>query len=70
MGDEKDAFYVVWKGGIIGVYKSINDLESVLRSSVMFFSLIYLCFFAFQNFLCIWFLFMLGMFDMVCNSIL
>ncbi|XP_042001570.1 uncharacterized protein LOC121750955 isoform X1 [Salvia splendens] len=34
MGDEKDAFYVVWKGDIIGVYKSINDLESVLRSSV------------------------------------
>lgn len=34
MGDEKDAFYVVWKGDIIGVYKSINDLQSVLRSSV------------------------------------
>ncbi|KAK6155163.1 hypothetical protein DH2020_009411 [Rehmannia glutinosa] len=34
MGDEKDAFYVVRKGDAVGVYKSINDLQSVLRSSV------------------------------------
>ncbi|GFP98894.1 uncharacterized protein mb2253c [Phtheirospermum japonicum] len=33
MGDEKDAFYVVRKGDVYGVYKSINDLQSVLRSS-------------------------------------
>ncbi|KAK6153054.1 hypothetical protein DH2020_012693 [Rehmannia glutinosa] len=34
MGDEKDAFYVVQKGNIVGIYKSISDLQSVLRSSV------------------------------------
>ncbi|KAL0377465.1 UNVERIFIED_CONTAM: Xyloglucan glycosyltransferase 4 [Sesamum radiatum] len=34
MGDEKDAFYVVRKGDAVGVYKSISDLQSVLRSSV------------------------------------
>ncbi|KAL6518859.1 hypothetical protein OROHE_017612 [Orobanche hederae] len=34
MGDEKDAFYVVRKGDVVGVYKSINDLQSLLRSSV------------------------------------
>ncbi|XP_075474997.1 uncharacterized protein LOC142505772 isoform X1 [Primulina tabacum] len=34
MGDEKDAFYVVRKGNSVGVYKSISDLQSVLRSSV------------------------------------
>ncbi|KAL1538603.1 hypothetical protein AAHA92_27329 [Salvia divinorum] len=33
MGDEKDAFYVVRKGGVFGVYKSITDLESVLQAS-------------------------------------
>lgn len=37
MGDEKDAFYVVRKGGVVGVYKSITDLESVLQASVIFF---------------------------------
>lgn len=36
MGDEKDAFYVVWKGDTIGVYKSINDFQSILQSSVIF----------------------------------
>ncbi|KAL8043931.1 hypothetical protein ABFX02_08G014950 [Erythranthe guttata] len=35
MGDEKDAFYVVRKGDSVGVYKNINDLQSVLRSSVI-----------------------------------
>ncbi|XP_011085803.2 uncharacterized protein LOC105167697 isoform X1 [Sesamum indicum] len=34
MADEKDAFYVVRKGDTVGVYKSISDLQSVLRSSV------------------------------------
>ncbi|XP_051121002.1 uncharacterized protein LOC127244503 isoform X2 [Andrographis paniculata] len=34
MSDEKDAFYVVRKGDAVGVYKSISDLQSVLRSSV------------------------------------
>ncbi|KZV57709.1 hypothetical protein F511_03169 [Dorcoceras hygrometricum] len=34
MGDDKDAFYVVRKGNTVGVYKSISDLQSVLRSSV------------------------------------
>ncbi|GER35770.1 Hop-interacting protein THI034 [Striga asiatica] len=34
MGDEKDAFYVVRKGDVVGVYRSINDLQSVLQSSV------------------------------------
>lgn len=34
MGDEKDAYYVVRKGDVYGVYKSISDLQSVLRSSV------------------------------------
>ncbi|XP_009588376.1 uncharacterized protein [Nicotiana tomentosiformis] len=34
MGDEKDAFYVVRKGDVIGVYKSLSDLQALLRSSV------------------------------------
>ncbi|KAL3526453.1 hypothetical protein ACH5RR_011109 [Cinchona calisaya] len=34
MGDERDAFYVVKKGDMIGVYKSISDLQALLRSSV------------------------------------
>ncbi|EPS74349.1 hypothetical protein M569_00405, partial [Genlisea aurea] len=34
MGDaDKDAFYVVRKGDNVGVYKSIADLQSVLRST-------------------------------------
>lgn len=36
MGDEKDAFYVVRKGDVIGVYKSLSDLQALLRSSVSF----------------------------------
>lgn len=35
MGDEKDAFYVVRKGDVVGVYKSISDLQSILRTSVI-----------------------------------
>lgn len=34
MGDEKDAFYVVRKGNVIGVYKSLSDLQALIRSSV------------------------------------
>ncbi|XP_051114781.1 uncharacterized protein LOC127240257 isoform X2 [Andrographis paniculata] len=34
MAAEKDAFFVVRKGNNVGVYKSINDLQSVLRSSI------------------------------------
>lgn len=32
MGDETDEFYVVRKGDIVGVYKSLSDLQSMLRS--------------------------------------
>ncbi|CAK9162834.1 unnamed protein product [Ilex paraguariensis] len=34
MGDEKDAFYVVRKGDIVGIYKSLNDCQALLGSSV------------------------------------
>ncbi|THG22678.1 hypothetical protein TEA_011545 [Camellia sinensis var. sinensis] len=34
MEDEKDAFYVVKKGDIVGVYKSLNDCQALLGSSV------------------------------------
>ncbi|EYU34702.1 hypothetical protein MIMGU_mgv1a011484mg [Erythranthe guttata] len=34
MGDEQDAFYIVRKGDNVGVYKNINDLQSLLRDSV------------------------------------
>ncbi|KAL2528895.1 uncharacterized protein Fot_21496 [Forsythia ovata] len=33
MGDEKDAFYIVRRGNTVGVYKSLSDLQAVLRSS-------------------------------------
>lgn len=33
VGDEKDAFYVVRKGNVIGVYKSLSDLQALIRSS-------------------------------------
>lgn len=36
MGDEKDAFYVVRKGDVIGVYKSLSDLQALIRSCVSF----------------------------------
>lgn len=36
MGDEKDAFYVVRKGDVIGVYKNLSDLQALLRTSVCF----------------------------------
>ncbi|KAA8530272.1 hypothetical protein F0562_004981 [Nyssa sinensis] len=34
MDDEKDAFYVVRKGDIVGVYKSLSDCQAQLGSSV------------------------------------
>ncbi|CAH9084553.1 unnamed protein product [Cuscuta europaea] len=34
MGDEKDAFYVVRKGNVIGIYKSLSDLQALIRSSI------------------------------------
>ncbi|GMP30369.1 hypothetical protein CsSME_00005067 [Camellia sinensis var. sinensis] len=34
MEDEQDAFYVVKKGDIVGVYKSLNDCQALLGSSV------------------------------------
>uniref|UniRef100_A0A5B7CCX0 RNase H type-1 domain-containing protein n=1 Tax=Davidia involucrata TaxID=16924 RepID=A0A5B7CCX0_DAVIN len=34
MEDEKDAFYVVRKGDIVGVYKSLSDCQAQLGSSV------------------------------------
>ncbi|KAI8017705.1 Uncharacterized protein Mb2253c [Camellia lanceoleosa] len=34
MEDEKNAFYVVKKGDIVGVYKSLNDCQALLGSSV------------------------------------
>ncbi|KAH0700694.1 hypothetical protein KY284_014909 [Solanum tuberosum] len=34
MGDEKDAFYVVRKGDVIGVYKNLSDLQALLRTSI------------------------------------
>ncbi|KAI3500838.1 hypothetical protein L1887_36664 [Cichorium endivia] len=33
MEDEKDAFYVVRKGDIVGVYRSLNDCQSLLYGS-------------------------------------
>lgn len=36
MDREKDAFYVVKKGDIIGVYKCLNDCQALLGSSVIF----------------------------------
>ncbi|KAL2505117.1 Polynucleotidyl transferase [Abeliophyllum distichum] len=35
MGDEKDAFYIVRRGNTVGVYKSLSDLQAVLRSSAI-----------------------------------
>lgn len=40
MGDEKDAFYVVRRANTFGVYKSLSDLQAVLQSSVIFWTLI------------------------------
>jgi len=37
MGDGKDAFYVVRKGDIIGVYKSFADCQAQAGFSVIFF---------------------------------
>lgn len=42
MGDERDVFWVVRKGDMIGVYKSLSDLQALLRSSVIQFIIIFL----------------------------
>lgn len=35
MGDEKDAFYIVRKGDIIGVYRSLSECQEQAGSSVI-----------------------------------
>ena len=35
MGDEKDAFYVVRKGEIVGVYRSFSECQQQASSSVI-----------------------------------
>jgi hypothetical protein len=37
MEEEKDAFYVVRKGDIIGIYKSLRDCQDQAGSSVILF---------------------------------
>ena len=44
MGDEKDAFYVVRKGDVIGVYKSFADCQAQAGFSVIIFSVLFLVF--------------------------
>ncbi|KHN13287.1 uncharacterized protein LOC114382388 isoform X1 [Glycine soja] len=34
MAEEKDAFYVVRKGDVVGIYKSFSDIQPLLASSV------------------------------------
>ncbi|WJX65460.1 hypothetical protein P8452_50122 [Trifolium repens] len=34
MAEEKDAFYVVKKGNVVGIYKSFTDIQPLLSSSV------------------------------------
>ncbi|KAL9323363.1 hypothetical protein ACSQ67_008220 [Phaseolus vulgaris] len=34
MAEEKDAFYVVRKGDVVGIYKSFSDIQSLFASSV------------------------------------
>jgi hypothetical protein len=34
MAEEKDAFYVVKKGNVVGIYKSFADIQPLLSSSV------------------------------------
>ncbi|XP_015967750.1 uncharacterized protein LOC107491414 [Arachis duranensis] len=33
MAEEKDAFYVVKKGGVVGIYKSLKDIQPLIASS-------------------------------------
>lgn len=35
MGDEKDAFYVVRKGDIVGVYRNFSECQQQAASSVI-----------------------------------
>lgn len=37
MEEEKDAFYVVRKGDIVGIYKTLSDCQAQAGSSVIFF---------------------------------
>lgn len=39
MGEERDAFYVVRKGDMIGVYKSLSDCQAQAGSTVTFHNL-------------------------------
>ncbi|RDX72630.1 hypothetical protein CR513_47856, partial [Mucuna pruriens] len=34
MAEEKDAFYVVRKGDVVGIYRSLSDIQPLLESSV------------------------------------
>ena len=46
MEDEKDAFYVVRKGDVVGIYKTLSDCQLQAGFSVILFSLfiLYTCF--------------------------
>ena len=48
MGDEKDAFYVVRKGDIIGIYKSSADCQAQAAASVIFFFFFFILMLPFQ----------------------
>ena len=41
MEDDKDAFFVVRKGDIVGVYKTLSECQAQVSSSVIFFALVY-----------------------------
>lgn len=41
MEDEKDAFYVVRKGDIVGVYKSFSDFQPLVSPVFFWFSRLY-----------------------------
>ena len=41
MEDDKDAFFVVRKGDIVGVYKTLSECQAQVSSSVIFFDLVY-----------------------------
>lgn len=62
MAEEKDAFYVVKKGDVVGIYKSFTDIQPLLAASsvypfsnlVMFFPHAKLLSLDYLFFLCIW----------------
>lgn len=41
MEQEKDAFFVVRKGDVVGVYKSLSDCQAQVGSSVIFFCYVF-----------------------------